>query len=540
MKFFSRKTRRPVSPKLRTVTLHLERLEERLVLSGFGPEDGAYIVEPWSGGYSDVQIQPANQKIVAAGGITVNPTTTSDPGVALARYDSVGNPDTSYGSGGLSTTTLGYGSPGLALQPDGKAVVAAKGSSGYFGAARFTTNGSLDTSFGSGGFSGVNLGSYFQKPTGVGLQSTGKIVVGGFTAEFPDTFKRSSVLARFKASGTTDSGTGGFGIVVKGKATGYTKEAFGAKTVQFGDVAIQQDDKVVAVGNFSLTGSAAYQLIVARYTAAGILDNTFNGSGYSVLTLPGISYTNGPGGSNGVAFQSDGKIVVVSTCPGVDGASDMLVVRYNTNGSLDTTFGGGGGYVRLDIDGTVSQTSEYGGDVTIQSDGKIVAVGSGSINVLVARLDPDGTPDSTFGSGGFKIGAPPTGADYHSFKARRVALQSDGSIIVAGGTDNGHPLLMRFLPTTVSPLKVAGGAAPASSHTAPLTSAQMQPVLTGVDISRLGSLDVRITELGASTFATTVTEPFLSLGSSTASDLTQLATELVRGRAKRLRPASRG
>src|SRR5207248_3272206 len=67
MKFFSRKIRRPVSPKPRTAKPRLEPLEERQLLSGFGPEDGAYIVESWSGSYSDVKIQPGDQKIVAAG-----------------------------------------------------------------------------------------------------------------------------------------------------------------------------------------------------------------------------------------------------------------------------------------------------------------------------------------------------------------------------------------------------------------------------------------------------------------------------------------
>ena len=107
---------RPSKPSRRA--LFLERLEDRLVLSGFGPEDGAYIVEPWLGHYWGVEIQPGDQRIVAAG---LGPT-----GVAVARYDSLGNADTSYGSGGVAnpvgpTTATALS---LVLQPDGKAVVA--------------------------------------------------------------------------------------------------------------------------------------------------------------------------------------------------------------------------------------------------------------------------------------------------------------------------------------------------------------------------------------------------------------------------------
>src|SRR5262249_7013971 len=115
MLFFCRKTRFGVSPKPRTAKPRLELLEERQLLSGFGPADGAFIAESWysgSGGYQDVQIQPVDQKIVAAGSVSTT------HGAAVARYDSVGNPDTSYGSNGLSTPPGGRPAfyVGLALQ----------------------------------------------------------------------------------------------------------------------------------------------------------------------------------------------------------------------------------------------------------------------------------------------------------------------------------------------------------------------------------------------------------------------------------------
>jgi hypothetical protein len=79
MSFFSRKTRRPASPKLRMASPRLVRLDDRLLLSGFGPQVGADIVEPWMGGYSAVQIQPTDQKILAAGQMTSAPGRSHGP-----------------------------------------------------------------------------------------------------------------------------------------------------------------------------------------------------------------------------------------------------------------------------------------------------------------------------------------------------------------------------------------------------------------------------------------------------------------------------
>jgi uncharacterized delta-60 repeat protein len=507
-----------------TAKPHLERLEDRLALAAFGPEDGAYFLEPWYGHYSDVQIQPNDQKIVAAGNAHGNFR------VSVARYDAAGNADTSYGTGGLASPAGGGNSAytGLALQADGKAIVSSQNGIGWFGAARLNTNGSLDTNFGSGGWSGVNTNGG-AAPASVGLQSTGKVVVGGSTIDLSQGIMfRSATVARFKANGATDSGRGGFGQVGPGnKALGYSKTNFGGQLAEFKAIAIQADDKIVAVGDYSLTGSHVGQLVVARYSASGVLDTTFNGSGFSILNLPGISYTSTTFDDSDVALQSNGKIVVVTSCAGIDGASDMLVLRYNTNGSLDTSFGGGSGYVRLDIDGTASQTVEKGNDVAIQPDGKIVVVGEElpwtgvevPRNVLVARFNTDGTPDLSFASGGFKIGAAPLPVidsegvviSSHSFNALGVALQSDGDIIVSGrdfrGSDffsNPQPLLMRFYGSPPSPLVAANGTASAPADTDPLTLTQVQPLLaeaiarwkaTGADVSGLGSLDVRIADL---------------------------------------------
>jgi uncharacterized delta-60 repeat protein len=405
-------------------------------------QDGAYIVEPWLGRYEAVRIQPVDQKIVA--GATANWTPAGT--IVIARYNSFGNPDTTFGSGGLATFGSYWEIGSLTLQPDGKVVVTEK-IGNDFRLNRLTADGFPDAGFGSGGSTAVvSIQAGSDYPDAVALQSTGKIVVAGQSNRYTtNPYYPSGFVARFTASGALDSGKGAFGDTVKGSAVGYALALF---STSYTDLAVQPDDKLIAVGGTDLG------LVLARYTAAGTLDNTFNGKGYSVLAPAGLNL-----GARAVALQPDGKIVVAGTGTGIDGYADMVVARFNANGTLDTGFAGGSGYVLLDIGGTVQPTTEFGEGVAIQPDGKIVVAGTESFNisgaprnVLVARFNANGTLDGTFGAGGFKLGSPLPGTGSHSFWGRAVALQSDGSIIVAGvdfqGPDgnSNHPLLMRFDP----------------------------------------------------------------------------------------------
>ena len=452
------------------IHLQLERLEARLVLSGFGPEDGSYIVENREGGwYSDVRIQPSNQAIVAVGPAGTLPGANS--GFGVERYDRAGNVDASYGNAGLTSPTLGPGqtADGLFLQPDGKALVAGRVviSGGIsLGLARLNVDGSPDATFGSGGWTGFDVQPGTDSAPAIGLQSSGKIVLAGESnsAISSTAGTQSALVARFKDNGAIDSGMGGFGQQVAKKPVGYTLTSYGTKSHSYTAIAVQPDDKLVTVG-YNNYPDGSSQIVIARYTASGTLDKTFNQRGYYIYAPAGIS--NVWAGS--VELQSDGKIVVAGSSRSNDGTSDMFVARFKATGQLDTTFGGGAGYVSLDVDGAASVTSETASGVAIQPDGKIVVAGSKSntlaqvpAGVLVARLNSNGTLDSTFGVGGFKLGLPLVGTGYHDFRGFAVALQSDGNIIVAGldywGTtgSTSHPLLMRFSGATVTP--AAGGA----------------------------------------------------------------------------------
>ncbi len=186
------------------------------------------------------------------------------------------------------------------------------------------------------------------------------------------------------------------------------------------DIAIQSDGKIVAVG-YALAG-VNYDVAVARYQTNGSLDSTFNSVGFDILDLGSnddIAYS--------VAIQADGKIVVAGSA-GNGSNTDFLLLRFNTNGTLDNSF---------DTDGIVTTTFdisyETAYDVAIQSDGKIVAAGSAFIdtvyNFAVARYKTDGSLDPVFGSGG-KATTLLTNSD----EARTMAIQTDGKIVLAGTT----------------------------------------------------------------------------------------------------------
>jgi uncharacterized delta-60 repeat protein len=458
MKLFFRQPRKTDSSQRKPIKLQIDHLEDRLTPSGFGPADGAYISEPWIGRYTDVRIQPTDQKIVAVGIFG----TSSTAAMAIGRYDSQGNTDTGYGNGGVTTSSLGAAAgaqgTGLALQSDGSAIVSGLWYNGFptqHFLARITINGVLDSSYGTGGSAHVAFSPSDNSPdfsSAVALQSTGKAVMASQAG--------SAVVARFTNGGALDTGKRGFGTVDHGQAIGYILSSFGGG---FYDLAIQHDDKVVAVG-YSSTANSGF--LVARYTANGVLDTTFNGTGYTTLLPAGSAHD----GVLGVTLQSDGKILTVGQCDTAAGTFDLLVSRFNTNGTLDTSFGGGAGYVKLEVNGPATPTNERGKDVVMQGDGKIVVFGTedvitggvdGPANVMVARLNPDGTLDSSFGNGGFKLSAPPAGHTFGSL-LERVALESNGNIIIAGVDNDGtsdHPMLMRFFSTTPGPLGPVGSLA---------------------------------------------------------------------------------
>ena len=337
-----------------------------------------------------------------------------------------GDLDPTFGTGGVVTTTISGGSSAaaLALQADGKLVAAGQsgGTSGQVTVARYETNGALDATFGNGGIVTTPIQSQ-SSATGVAVQSDGKIVVAGSTS---DGTNSAFAVVRYESDGSLDGGFGTGGIVVTTIGTTAQGEA----------MALQSDDKIVVVGTTGPSGASDFAL--ARYAIDGSLDSTF-GSGGIVTTSIGSNDA-----AHAVALQADGNIVAAGT-----DSAHMAVARYDTNGVLDPTFGTGGIATT-----TFGGSSAFAYGITVQPDGKLVAVGA-AVNpgeaVVLARYQTDGSLDGAFGSGGTIYLNPGPTAAAGLFAVR---YQAPSWLVAAGGfatVTSIHPLtvqsdflLMRF------------------------------------------------------------------------------------------------
>ena len=249
------------------------------------------------------------------------------------------------------------------------------------------------------------------------LQPDGKLVVAGESGG-------DFALARYNPDGSLDTSFSGDGVVTTDFA-GWGDVAYA--------VALQSDGRIVAAGS-AYAEHEFYEdtpfFALARYQADGTPDPAFSGDG---IVITDISDPFGNARAHAVALQQDGKIVL----GGVLGGglfSDLVLARYNPNGSPDQSFG------------TAYQDFAGARALAIQASGRIVAAGwtwfSESEDFLVARWDSNGAFDSVFGGPRDARGRPPGAvADFGLFnddRARALAIQPDGKIVVAGRSAPGY------------------------------------------------------------------------------------------------------
>ncbi|MEO7960719.1 MAG: T9SS type A sorting domain-containing protein [Ginsengibacter sp.] len=391
-----------------------------------------------------VAIQP-DGKIIVAGA-----TQYEDYG-GLIRYNSDGSPDPTFvGEDGNYSIYIAFNA--IAIQSDGKIVVAGLWNKEVFAVVRYESNGVLDFSF---GFQTQVSG----KAKCVSLQNDGKIVVAG---EAYSDNKIILLVARYNIDGSPD----------------LTFSVDGMQTTDFGNgnsgansVAIQSDGRIIAGGKAA--NGSNNDLAIARYTADGNLDASFEGDGKLTAGLVAFntSYTC-------TQVQKDGKIVTAGKAwNGND--FDFAVARYNKDGSLDNTFSGdgkqitdfnaednyanaiaiqndgkiiiaGSAIVRYNIDGSVDNTFSANGiklleyiSIAIQKDQKILVTGPLPGELAVSRYNPDGSPDTDFSGSGTVTTSSFQFQYYSNVLPTSMCLQPDGKIVVAGSatffsSDGGH------------------------------------------------------------------------------------------------------
>lgn len=360
----------------------------------------------------------ADGKVVVVGSTLSADYTNSD--FAVVRYLASGALDTTFGTGGKVMTGIGTGNDiafDVAIQADGKIVVAGEtndssGSNANFAVVRYNANGTLDTTFNTTGKVVTGIGSLDDYATCIGIQSDGKIVVGGYTYVSADA--TNFALARYNTNGALDTTF---------NTTGKVSTDLGG--VEVAEALIVQSTGKILVAGFTgnIAGDYTNSALV-RYNANGSLDTTFNTTG-KVITNMGPTYNY----IDAIAVQADGKIVTAGSMV----EAGVGVARYTTSGALDTSFNTTGKVI-TPFTGAGAGDVVHG--VTIQGDGKIVVAGSTRVadedDAALVRFTSSGTVDAGFGNSGVAINN--FSADAGPDSAYVVRVLSDGTLMVAGDT----------------------------------------------------------------------------------------------------------
>lgn len=353
----------------------------------------------------DVLLQSDGRLVVV--GYASLTVTNSD--FAVLRYEADGTLDATFGGTGVVITPLSSTRDTAytaVQQSDGRLVVAGETRSigSDFAAVRYNADGTLDASFGTGGIAATDVGGSGDVARAVAYQSDGKIVLAGTAADVPDPH---IALVRHEADGSLDATFGAGGKVITSASSSFDEAA---------DILIQKDGKLVAVGSTYVQHDNDFAL--ARYDANGALDPGFGIAG-RVITDIGNDDDYGAG----IVQQSSGRLVVGGTTR-LAASNHFALLRYNLDGSLDSSFGVGG-----KITTPVGPAGAAAFALIQQTDGRIVLAGysdgGGATDFALVRYNPDGTLDGSFGSGG-KVLTSGMGV------ALALLQQSDGKLVAAG------------------------------------------------------------------------------------------------------------
>ncbi|KAF0160768.1 MAG: hypothetical protein FD157_4176, partial [Rhodocyclaceae bacterium] len=351
----------------------------------------------------------------------------ANPQLDIVRYNSDGTLDTSFNTDGKFTSFFPSGSgganwAGTRQLADGKVGVVALRASNDLIRLRLNVDGSLDTTYDVDGISQINL-----NPLGLGMANSARGLDNGKTlVSFSGAFK----LAQFNADGTLDMSFGGGDGITEIPLSGNSRP-----------IAVQAD------GSILVAGTADGHLTLARFTAAGMLDTTFNGSGYATAYIGVSSY------AGSIAVQADGKIVVGGGSN--NGANtDFAVARFNTDGTLDTGFNGYGVATRdIGIALGMGPGNDNAYNVLIDANGDILLPG------MISPFAPGEIPVyvvSRFGANGWYKETLTTEIGASNLPTNAV-LQSNGALVV-GNTVDGDIAVTRLLPaqTAIDQILLSG------------------------------------------------------------------------------------
>lgn len=271
------------------------------------------------------------------------------------------------------------------------------------------TPGALDLTFGGIGYTTTDFSTSDEVGYSIDIQYNGKIIIVGV--------KGSDIaLTRYDSNGILDATFGTGGKVTTSIGT-YSAIGYSVK--------MQPDGKIVVAGGAMNAAGSNWDFAILRYDTSGVLDNTFGVGGKVITSVStgSLAYA--------LFLQQNGKIVVCGMA--FNGIyQSFALVRYNSNGTLDNTFGTGG-----QVTTHIGTGNDFAVCLAQQSDGKIVVAGytefGSNLDIAIARYDSTGVLDNTFGISGIVTTPIGAGTDV----ANGIAIQTDGKIVLAGWSNNG-------------------------------------------------------------------------------------------------------
>ncbi|HEX4797358.1 MAG TPA: SdrD B-like domain-containing protein, partial [Humisphaera sp.] len=356
------------------------------------------------GQYKLQDVQPAGWKApINFDQTVVAPSQTTVFNFASSKIDATMPFDAAFGTGGVVRNSFFTGQ-GVARQADGKLLVIAQDRLG-----RYTVAGALDKSFGVNGWMAnpipqSNLGA-------IAIQSDGKIVLAADKPLTPSGSIWGTVVGRLNSDGSIDKtyGTGGVASTSFANVNGFP------------ELIVRPDNSAIVTSSFF---GPAPSFALARITPTGQVDATFGTGGYVALSFAQTTI-------QGAALAPNNAILLAGSAFD-NQKTDGLVMRLTADGKVDTSFGTAGKVL------TAASAPVMWSALTVTADGKVIAAGVDNSHLAAARFNSDGSVDSTFGTSGLAVVSTPVtttssgGSDAVVF----VGKTSDGGYVIAGSI--GH------------------------------------------------------------------------------------------------------
>ncbi len=352
----------------------------------------------------------ADGKIIIAGMSHVNQNSI----LSACRYNPDGSIDTSFAENGFFklNTRLYDGINSIKIDSNGKILLAINNSSTVI---RLNMDGTFDSSFGTGGFATITLGFSFVNDIKV-LPDNSILVAGSVVSTVNNVSSYNFMLAKLNANGTLASDFGSNGITILSATPNFD---------QLNLIETQADGKIITAGQFLNTNSNNYDIVIFRTNANGILDTTFNTTGIFTIGIP-----NSNDVASGLQIQNDGKILLADN---YNDFESTLLLRINPNGTVDTTF---------DSDGIIYFNANQFSSVSalkVLENQQILVAGTktnATSDFSLMKFNTNGNVDTTFGTNGLV-----TTDFYNDFDMPSgLLISNNNSIIVTGSaiSPNGY------------------------------------------------------------------------------------------------------